>query len=142
MKEKKNFKEVLIKTSKSFGNLIPTILGVVLLVSLILTFLTKELMSKVFTGNPIIDPLVGAAVGSIAAGNPLVSYILGGELLTKGVSLIAVTAFIVTWVTVGSVQLPAEIKALGKKFAIYRNVLSFIFALIIAIITVGVMGLI
>jgi DNA-binding response OmpR family regulator len=48
---------------------------------------------------------------------------LGGELLAKGISLVAVTALLVSWVTVGSVQLPAEALMLGSRFALYRNLL-------------------
>ena len=36
--------------------------------------------------------------------------LLGGELLDKGVSLVAVTAFLVSWVTVGSIQLPMALE--------------------------------
>jgi hypothetical protein len=71
-----------------------------------------------------------------------VSYIIGGELLKQGISLIAVTAFIVAWVTVGFIQLPAESMILGKKFAFVRNILSFIFAIIVALITVVILGVV
>jgi uncharacterized membrane protein YraQ (UPF0718 family) len=64
------------------------------------------------------------------------SYIIGGELLKDGVSLFAVTAFIVTWVTVGLLQLPAEAAILGRQFAIFRNILSFILAILVSIVTV------
>jgi hypothetical protein len=47
-----------------------------------------------------------------------------------------VTAFIAAWVTVGVIQLPAEAAILGKRFALTRNALSFIFAIIVAIATV------
>ncbi|GAG00736.1 unnamed protein product, partial [marine sediment metagenome] len=88
------------------------------------------------------DPLIGAIFGSVSSGNPIISYIIGGELLDQGVSLIAVTAFILAWVTVGIIQLPAESLMLGKRFAITRNILSFITALIISILTVLTLSLI
>ena len=78
----------------------------------------------------------GSTVGSISAGNPITSYIIGGELLKEGISLFAVTAFITAWVTVGIIQLPAEASILGKRFALARNILSFIFSIIVAIATV------
>jgi len=56
-------------------------------------------------------------------------------MLERGVSLIAVTAFIVAWVTVGVVQFPAEVAILGKRFAIARNAVAFISAIIVALIT-------
>jgi len=63
----------------------------------------------------------------------LTSYIIGGELLKNGVSLVAVLAFIVSWVTVGTVQLPAESLMLGRKFALLRNGISLIMAIAIAV---------
>jgi uncharacterized membrane protein YraQ (UPF0718 family) len=137
----KSFKESLVKTGRSFKVSIPMLLGVLLLISLITTVIPKEFYSKIFTGNYIIDSVIGAIFGSIAAGNPMTSYIIGGELLKEGVSLIAVTAFILAWVTVGIVQLPAEIVMLGRRFSLTRNLISFISAIIIAVLTILTLGL-
>jgi uncharacterized membrane protein YraQ (UPF0718 family) len=134
-------KKSFTKTFNGFKKFLPVIFGVVLLTSLLLTIIPKELYSKLFTGNVVFDSFFGATVGSVSAGNPLVGYIIGGELLTKEVSLIAITAFILTWVGVGVVQLPAEITALGRRFAITRNILSFVTALIIAVLTVFTISL-
>jgi len=71
----------------------------------------------------------------------LTSYIIGGELLKNGVSLVAVLAFIVSWVTVGTVQLPAESLMLGRKFALLRNGISLIMAIAIAVLTVLILGI-
>ena len=70
----------------------------------------------------------------------MTSYIIGGEQMFQGVSMLAITAFIVAWVTVGVIQLPAEALMLGKRFALLRNVISFITAVIIAILTVLILG--
>ncbi|MCD6109660.1 hypothetical protein J7J83_02795 [bacterium] len=117
------------------------LISVLLLVSFMISAIPKEFYSKIFTGNNLIDSLIGAIIGSISAGNPINSYIVGGELLSQGIGLIAVTAFILTWVTVGIVQLPAESLMLGKKFAIYRNILSFITAIVVSILTVLILQL-
>ncbi len=71
----------------------------------------------------------------------MTSYIIGGELLKNGVSLVAVLAFIVSWVTVGTVQLPAESLMLGRKFALLRNGISLIMAIAIAVLTVLISGI-
>jgi len=63
-------------------------------------------------------------------------------LLEYGVSLFAVTAVIVAWVTVGLVQMPAEISALGRKFAVVRNVVSFFMSIAVAGATVLIFNLI
>ncbi len=72
----------------------------------------------------------------MAAGNPLTSYIIGGELQKNGIILAAVIAFILSWVTVGTVQLPAESLMLGKRFALVRNGISFVMAILVALLTV------
>jgi hypothetical protein len=43
-------------------------------------------------------------------------------------------------VTVGFVQLPAESMILGKRFALLRNLFSFVLAIIVAVITVAILG--
>ena len=133
-------KQAFLKTARSLTRSLPILLGVLMLLSLVFTLIPKSLYGKIFTGNRIIDPLIGAAVGSIAGGNPVTSYIIGGELRLQGISMLAITAFIVAWVTVGVIQLPAEALMLGKRFALVRNVVSFFSAIMIAILTVLALG--
>ncbi len=128
-------KEAARKTWNAIKNSLPILLGVLLFITLIIEIIPKDLYGKVFTNHGFLDPLLGAIFGSIAAGNPLNSYVIGGELMNQGVGLIGITAFILSWVTVGLVQLPAESLMLGRKFAISRNAFSFISAIIIAILT-------
>ena len=129
-------------SAKQFVNLLPILVGVVLLIGLFNAFVSKDFLSSIFSGNMALDTFWGACFGSIFAGNPINSYVIGGELLEYGISLFAVTALIITWVTVGLVQLPAEIAVLGKRFALLRNGLSFILSIPIAIITVVILNLI
>ncbi|MCD6127481.1 MAG: hypothetical protein J7J21_03795 [Methanomicrobia archaeon] len=138
---RKEIRESAVKTLNNFKQSFPILIGVLLLMSLLITAIPKEYYAKVFTGNSIVDLFAGAVSGSIAAGNPLNSYIIGGELLKQGISLIAVTAFILTWTTVGIIQLPAEAVMLGRKFAVTRNIVSFVIAMIIASLTVFTLGM-
>lgn len=126
----------LRKTTRAFINLLPIIIGMLLLTSLAATALPDKISAGLFGGHAGLDALLGAAAGSIAIGHPLASYLLGGELLNSGVSLIAVTALIVSWVTVGVVQLPAEALVLGLRFAVARNLICFLSAVAIAFLVV------
>ncbi len=128
------------KAITSFSMSLPLLLGVILLLGLFRVFVTNAMISSVFTGAVVRDTVIGAVIGSVSAGNPIVSYIIGGELLAAEVSLFAVAAFIIAWVTVGVVQSPMEAAILGKRFAIARNVLGFIFAIAVAIVTVATLG--
>lgn len=135
-------KEATLKSVKSLRNYLPWMIGIILFISLVVKIIPESFYTTLFSYNLFLNSFFGSLVGSIAAGNPITSYIIGGELLDQGVGLISVTAFLVAWVTVGVVQFPAEATILGKKFAILRNVSSFIFAIIVAIITVSIIGLI
>jgi hypothetical protein len=116
--------------------MLPMMFGILLLVSLITTVWSSQI-PKIFSGNIFLDPLLGALAGSISFGIPLTSYVVGGELLAKGVSLIAVTAFVMAWTTVGVAMLPIEARFLGKSFAIRRNIINFVFSILVAISTVA-----
>ncbi len=124
------------KTGWMFARTLPNILAVVFLSGLFIEFVSIERLANLLGGNLLTDGLLGAAIGSVSIGNPLISYALGGELLDQGLSLATVTALLVSWVTVGILQLPAEIQALGSRFALIRNGLSFLFALVIAFLTI------
>ncbi len=120
------------KTKRTLFSSLPLLLGMFLLIGLFNSVFKARFLEVFFHHGILSDSLLGGLVGSIAVGNPITSYVLAGELLKSGVSLAAVTSFILTWVTVGLVQLPAESITLGKKFAAWRNILSFISAIIIA----------
>ena len=132
----KNVKKIFISSIKPLYNSLPVITGVVLLVGLVNALIPESFYRTIFSKNVLLDTVVGSSIGSVMAGNPVTGYVLGGELLEQGVSLVAVTAFLVAWVTVGLVQLTAESIMLGKKFAILRNVFSFLFSIIVAVLTV------
>jgi len=133
---KEKLKQANKKALKGFLGVLPIIFGMLLIVSMINTLVPKSLYSRVFSGNIISDSFVGALLGSILTGNPVSAYILGDGFLKNGVGLIAVTAFLTSWTTVGLIQLPAESMVLGKKFAIYRNISAFAMSIVTAIITV------
>jgi len=135
-------KESIIKATKSLVKVLPLILGTILLISLLTTVVPESFYTRFFNKNIILDSFIGAIIGSISAGTPIISYILGGEMLKQGISLIAVTAFLVAWVTVGFIQLPAESMILGKKFAVWRNLSAFALSIIVAFATVLILNLV
>jgi len=131
-KLKQSFK----KTNNGILKMLPLIFGILLLVSILNVLVPKETYLKFFTGNLVLDAVKGSFLGSVLTGNPITGYVLADNFLKNGVSLVAVTSFLVAWVTVGVVQLPAEMIALGKRFALARNATSFVFSILVAIVTV------
>lgn len=55
-------------------------------------------------------------------------------------SLLTVTAFIMSWTTVGLAMLPLEASFLGKRFALVRNTTNFFLAIVVAVLTVFILG--
>jgi uncharacterized membrane protein YraQ (UPF0718 family) len=134
-------KEAFLKTTKAFRKSFSILAGVLMLLALANALIPKQAYRLIFTGNALLDPLVGAVAGSISGGSAIASYIIGGELRQQGVSMLAITAFMVAWVTVGMIQLPAEALMLGRRFAVVRNTVSFCTSIVIAVLTVLTLGM-
>jgi len=129
----------LVRAARAFVQMLPVVIGMLLLTSLLLAWLPRAGLTDWFGRQPALDMLLGAVIGSVAMGHPLAGYVLGGELLVAGVDLAAVTAMIVGWVTVGAAHVPAEALALGWRFALVRNALCFMSAFAVAYLTVGLL---
>ncbi len=130
--QRPTFLLVLGKSSRSFLAMTPLLLGVMGLVGLFQVLVTPEMLASLFQDSPLLDTVIGTLSGAISAGNPIVSYLIGGELVEQGISLYAVSAFILSWVTLGLIQLPAEVEVFGGRFTLYRNILSLVFTMLIA----------
>lgn len=55
-------------------------------------------------------------------------------LLENGAGYMQVAAFISTLMMVGLVTLPVEVEYFGKRLAIFRNLMAFIFSFVVAFI--------
>ena|SRR6056297_3078357 len=143
MTEKGNLQKIAIAFQKALRGLtrsLPIIATVVLLISLFKTYLPTTTMVRFFTGSPLADTTIGAAFGSILAGNSINSYIIGDQLIKNGVPLTAVTAFLAAWVIVGVLQIPAEMAELGRRFALIRALSGFFFAIVVALVVTILLG--
>ncbi len=128
------FLKALKKTWKQFSAALYIIFTVFGVVAILSNLVTPKVYESFFSKNVFSDSIIGAVLGSVSFGNPIGSYVLGGELLKNGVNIVAVTAFLLAWVTVGIAQFPVEVHFLGKRFAIIRNTVSFFVTIILAII--------
>jgi uncharacterized membrane protein YraQ (UPF0718 family) len=133
---RKSFKQILIQSALGIYYVSPMILSVLGIAALLITFITPEQMQNIFKGNTLLDSIYGTIVGGIMMGNAMISYILGSELQDMHISLYAITAFLLSWVSLGYIQIPMEISFFGKRFVIIRNILALIFTFIISILIV------
>jgi uncharacterized membrane protein YraQ (UPF0718 family) len=81
--------------------------------------------------------LLASLIGSITLIPGFVAFPLAAALLKSGAGLTQLAVFISTLMMVGIVTIPLEIKYFGKKAAILRNGLAFVFSYIVALV-VGV----
>ena len=139
-KEKSTFTQALKAALDTLYGMAPMFLSVIGLVGLFQTYITPEMIHSFFTGSTLYDTLIGTITGAISVGQPFISYIIGGELSQEGVSLYAVTAFILSFVTLGVVQLPMEYALFGMRFTLVRNLLSFLFSILVSLMTVWTLG--
>lgn len=134
-KSKQKTKQVLKKAWKSFENILPQFLSIIVLLGMMLSIFDEETISKLL-GNEsgIIGMGIAAIVGSITLMPGFVAFPLAASLLNAGAGYAQITMFITTLMMVGVITLPVESAYFGKKTAIKRNVLAFIYAVGISFI--------
>ena len=120
---------------KFFVKIMPYVIIIVLFIGIMPVFLLEEVIIQRFGESSGFTGVIFAGiVGAILHIPALVSFPLVASLIENGASVMVAAAFITTLTMVGFVTLPLEIKVLGKKLAILRNLFSFIIALIIAVV--------
>jgi len=136
-----SFKKALKKAFINFISITPMMLAVIGLVGIMQVYLSPEVLSTFFGYGSIADTLAGTVAGAVSMGQGMISYVVAEGLMEQGVSHYALSAFILAWVTLGVVQLPAEASVFGVRFTFYRNVLTLISTIVIAYVTVLTVGL-
>ncbi len=120
---------------KSFTGVAVTFLSVFGLVGLLEVFVSPALIERLLGAQGgVRSLLVGDLLGSVAAGPPVAAYPVAAALLKGGAWAPGVATFIVSWTLVGFVSLPFEARTFGTRFAVARNLLSFVFAMVIGLL--------
>jgi len=112
-----------------------SILSIIFLIGLILTILPPDTIAA-YVGKQslLLATLAAAAFGTITLVPAFIAFPLVGTLVTAGVSVIPAVAFLTTLTMVGIVTFPLERKSFGTRFTVVRNGMSFVFAIIIALV--------
>jgi uncharacterized membrane protein YraQ (UPF0718 family) len=139
LKSRQKTKQSLIVGAKALWKMAPGLLAIVGVVGLILGVLPPETITKLVGEEAgFLATATAAVLGAVTLIPALISFPLAASLFRSGATVTTIAAFITTLVMVGFVTAPMEIKALGRKFTLLRNGLSFVAALVIA----GLMGVI
>lgn len=125
----------LKKGAKMFLNILPTLLTVLILVSVFLYAVpTHVLTAWLGRGTGWAGIASAALLGSIFLIPGFITFPLGAILVRSGVSYQVVAVFITTLMMVGILTLPLEAKYFGWKVSILRNALSFCGALLVGLL--------
>lgn len=131
LKDRQKTTQSLKMAGKSLLKLLPLLVAVFGLVGLFQEFLPPELVTQwLGESSGVLGLLIGASAGAIAIGPPLAAYPLAGSLLAAGAWPPAIAAFIVSWISVGIITLPFEAQTFGTRFALLRNSISFVAAML------------
>lgn len=134
-KSKEKTKMALKKAWKSFENILPQLLSVLLLIGFVLSILTPDQISALIGKESGWGGVLAASIlGSITLIPGFIAFPLAAALLKSGAGYMQIAAFVSTLMMVGIVTLPMEIKFFGKKAAYLRNGLAFAFSLIVALV--------
>ncbi len=139
VKSREKTKQALLIAFNATKRMGPSVLAIIAVIGIIVGFIPPEWIASAIGGDKgIVGILIAAFLGAVLFIPAIIAFPLAKSLLAMGAGVTAMAAFITTLTMIGFVFLPLEIKELGKKFAILRNGLSFIVAIIIALL----MGLI
>jgi uncharacterized membrane protein YraQ (UPF0718 family) len=140
LKDRARTSQALRMALRSGASLAPTLLSILVFIGLVLGFVPVETIGRILgEGSGVVGVLTAALLGSVLHIPSLVSFPLGGSLMTAGASATVVAVFITTLTMVGFVTIPVEIRVLGKRFTLLRNGLSLVAAVIIGLL-VGVIA--
>jgi uncharacterized membrane protein YraQ (UPF0718 family) len=140
LKNRVRTKNALGFSWKLFRGMALPVLVTVWAIGLLLAFLTPHVIARTIgPGAGACGVLAAAILGSIVLVPAFVAFPLAGAILSQGASISAVAAFVTTLVMVGTLTAPLEAKFFGWRFALWRNGLSFIFALVIAFLMGGLL---
>lgn len=131
-------REALQTSLRSFLGLMPGLLAMIGLIGLLLALTPEHVLIQLFQQHGLTGFFLVSLVGSVATIPGPIAFPLAGSMLELGASKAAMAAFITTLTMVGLVSVPMEAEFFGRRFALLRNGLSLVLALIVG----GLMGVI
>jgi uncharacterized membrane protein YraQ (UPF0718 family) len=133
-KDKKKTIAAMKKSKSMMGNMMGEIVAIIFIIGLILTLIPPESIRSVLgSSNTFLSTILAAMAGSITLIPAFVAFPLVGSFVDVGASIVPAAAFLTTLTMVGVVTFPLERKEFGLKFTLTRNLVSFVFAIIIAL---------
>lgn len=134
---RKKTMKALKSATKSFLKILPSFLEIILVMTILLyVFPPDSLVSLLSEDHEFLNILVASLIGSIAVIPGFIAFPIAGILKDIGLGFGVLAGFTTSLMMVGVLTFPVEKKYFGTKFAITRNVASFIIAIAVSI-TIG-----
>lgn len=128
----------LLAARQTLWRMAPLLLAIFALIGLFQEFVPPEMIHTwLGAENHLLSLLNGGLVGAIAIGPPVAAFPIAGSFIETGAWPPAAATFIVSWVSVGVITLPVEAHVFGWRFALWRNLITFLAALLIGLIIGG-----
>ena len=116
----------------------PLLLAIFSMIGLFQEFVPPETIHTwLGADNHLLSLLNGGLIGAVAIGPPVAAFPIAGSLIETGAWPPAAAAFIVSWVSVGVVTMPVEAHVFGWRFTLWRNIITFVAALLIGLLIGG-----
>lgn len=130
LKDRAKTRMALKKAWKAFEGILPQFLAVLFLVSAVLAVLDTATISRFLGRSSGFLGILGASlVGAITLIPGFVAFPAAAALLKGGAGATQIAAFVSSLMMVGVVTLPMEMKYFGRRAAILRNSLAWLFSI-------------
>ena len=123
----------LMKAWKAFENLLPMLLGIIIIVGIIIAILDPQIIAKLIGKNSgFLGVLILTVIGSIALIPGFIAFPVAAVLMKKGAKFSNVLIFIGAWSTTKIPMFLFEMSSMGIKFAVTRLLIDIPGIIIIA----------
>lgn len=140
-KDRKKTVQALKKAWKSFEGILPQFLSILILVGLMLAVLDESVISRLLGAESgLVGMAIAAITGSVTLIPGFIAFPLAASLLAAGAGYGQIAMFLTTLMMVGIVTLPLEATYFGKRLAIQRNLLAFLYAVISSLLLGGLLS--
>ena len=141
IKSREKTKKALLKAWKAFENILPQLIGIVILIGILLAVLDAKAISAIIGAESgWLGVVIAAVLGGITLMPGFIAFPTAALLLVGGAGYMQIGAFVSSLMMVGTVTLPVEFKYFGKKTALLRNAFALVFAFAVAFVIGKVTG--
>ena len=140
-KDRKKTKQALMKSWKTFENILPAFAFILLLIGAAMALVSPAAVTELLGADSgATGMFIAAALGSITLIPGFIAFPLAKAVLDMGAGLMQVAVFISTLMMVGVVTAPMETQFFSRKTMLLRNGLSLLYSFLVAVVLAKVVG--